>query len=41
MYAFIFLFFSIHLVFLVRKYHKTLMFSYRTAYNDTASPKVS
>lgn len=40
MYVFIFLFFSIHLVFLVREYHKTFMFTYRTSYNDTASPKV-
>lgn len=40
MYVFIFLFLSIHLVFLVREYHKTFMFTYRTSYNDTASPKV-
>lgn len=37
MYAFIFFILSIHLVFLVREYHKTFMFTYRTSYNDTAS----
>lgn len=41
-YAFIFLLLSIHLgfFFLVREYHKTFMFTYRTSYNDTASPRV-
>lgn len=34
MYAFIFLFLSIHLIFLVREYHKTFMFTYHTSYNE-------